>query len=183
MSNPSIKWVIFHFLDLKIFAGWTSSGRPHQVEVRIGAVRIDQLVRIDQNLHFPFVDERKFLSFYLFSFCLSMFFPFVFTFLPFVYEISTIFLLLTKGKMQETKGKNATKVKLSHSAPRTCIPWCLVFDTEWIKRREYSSKELLHNAFDALISHQRNYIFKRNHMYFFGFNIAGFHLGTKGLRQ
>ena len=56
---------------------------------------------------------------------------------------------------------------------------CLVFDAESIKGREQSSKELLRNAFDALICTSEKLDFQKKSYELFGFNIAVFHLCTK----
>ena len=54
-----------------------------------------------------------------------------------------------------------------------------MFDAESIKGREQSSKELLRNAFDALICTSEKLDFQKKSYELFGFNIAAFHLGTK----
>ena len=55
-----------------------------------------------------------------------------------------------------------------------------MFDAESIKGREQSSKELLRNAFDALICTSEKLDFQKKSCELFGFNIADSHLGTKG---
>ena len=54
-----------------------------------------------------------------------------------------------------------------------------MFDAESIKGREQSSKELLRNAFDALICTSEKLDFQKKSYELFGFNIAAFHHGTK----
>ena len=54
-----------------------------------------------------------------------------------------------------------------------------MFDAESIKGREQSSKELLRNAFDALICTSEKLDFQKKSNELFGFNIAAFRLGTK----
>ena len=54
-----------------------------------------------------------------------------------------------------------------------------MFDAESIKGREQSSKELLRNAFDALICTSEKLDFQKKSYELFGFNIAAFQLGTK----
>ena len=54
-----------------------------------------------------------------------------------------------------------------------------MFDAESIKGHEQSSKELLRNAFDALICTSEKLDFQKKSHELFGFNIAAFHLGTK----
>ena len=54
-----------------------------------------------------------------------------------------------------------------------------MFDAESIKGREQSSKELLRNAFDALICTSEKLDFQKKSYELFGFNIAVFHPCTK----
>ena len=58
---------------------------------------------------------------------------------------------------------------------------CLVFDAESIKGREQSSKELLRNAFDALICTSEKLDFQKKSYELFGFNIGLFISALKSL--